>query len=30
LGADWLIADALGIEKIDPTSWALVQDHLRE
>jgi glycerol-1-phosphate dehydrogenase [NAD(P)+] len=29
-GADWLIADALGVEEIDPTGWALVQDHLRE
>jgi glycerol-1-phosphate dehydrogenase [NAD(P)+] len=29
-GADWLIADALGVEKIDPTGWSLVQDHLRE
>jgi glycerol-1-phosphate dehydrogenase [NAD(P)+] len=29
-GADWLIADALGVEKIDPTGCSLVQDHLRE
>jgi len=29
-GADWLIADALGVEKIDPSGWSLVQDHLRE
>src|SRR5215217_5720805 len=29
-GADWLIADALGVEKIDPARWSLVQDHLRE
>jgi glycerol-1-phosphate dehydrogenase [NAD(P)+] len=29
-GADWLIADALGVEKIDPKGWSLVQDHLRE
>lgn len=29
-GADWLIADALGVEKIDPTVWALVQGPLRE
>jgi glycerol-1-phosphate dehydrogenase [NAD(P)+] len=29
-GADWLIADALEVEKIDPTGWSLVQDHLRE
>jgi glycerol-1-phosphate dehydrogenase [NAD(P)+] len=28
-GADWLIADALEIEKIDPPGWSLVQDHLR-
>jgi glycerol-1-phosphate dehydrogenase [NAD(P)+] len=25
-----LIADTLGVEKIDPTGWSLVQDHLRE
>ena len=29
-GADWLIADALGVEEIDNTGWALVQDQLRE
>ncbi len=28
-GADWLIADALEVEKIDPPGWSLVQDHLR-
>jgi glycerol-1-phosphate dehydrogenase [NAD(P)+] len=28
-GADWLIADALEVEKIDPIGWSLVQDHLR-
>jgi glycerol-1-phosphate dehydrogenase [NAD(P)+] len=28
-GADWLLADALEVEKIDPTGWSLVQDHLR-
>ena len=28
-GADWLIADALEVEMIDPTGWSLVQDHLR-
>src|SRR5829696_7968268 len=28
-GADWLIADALEVEKIDPVGWSLVQDHLR-
>jgi glycerol-1-phosphate dehydrogenase [NAD(P)+] len=29
-GADWLVADALGVEEIDPGGWSLVQDHLRE
>jgi glycerol-1-phosphate dehydrogenase [NAD(P)+] len=29
-GADWLVADALEVEKIDPEGWSLVQDHLRE
>jgi glycerol-1-phosphate dehydrogenase [NAD(P)+] len=24
-GADWIVADALGIEPIDPTAWNLVQ-----
>lgn len=28
-GADWLIADALEIEPIDPRAWSLVQDTLR-
>jgi glycerol-1-phosphate dehydrogenase [NAD(P)+] len=28
-GADWLVADALEVEEIDPTGWSLVQDHLR-
>ena len=28
-GADWLIADALEVEKIEPPGWSLVQDHLR-
>jgi glycerol-1-phosphate dehydrogenase [NAD(P)+] len=28
-GADWLIADALGIEPIDPHAWTLVQLPLR-
>ena len=28
-GADWLVADALGVEPIDETGWSLVQDHLR-
>ncbi|MDR0430402.1 MAG: sn-glycerol-1-phosphate dehydrogenase [Tannerellaceae bacterium] len=27
-GADWIIADALGIESIDETSWHIVQDGL--
>ena len=29
-GADWMVADALGIEPIDRQAWALVQDSLRE
>jgi glycerol-1-phosphate dehydrogenase [NAD(P)+] len=28
-GADWIVADALEIEAIDPAVWALVQDPLR-
>ncbi len=28
-GADWIIADRLGIEPIDPQAWSLVQDALR-
>ncbi len=28
-GADWLIADALGIEKTDTVAWPMVQDNLR-
>jgi glycerol-1-phosphate dehydrogenase [NAD(P)+] len=28
-GADWLIADALGIERVDTVAWPLVQDNLR-
>ncbi len=28
-GADWLIADALGVEPIDEKGWSMVQDHLR-
>ena len=28
-GADWLIADALEVEKIDSAAWPLVQDNLR-
>jgi glycerol-1-phosphate dehydrogenase [NAD(P)+] len=27
-GADWLVADALEVEEIDPVGWSLVQDHL--
>ncbi len=29
-GADWLVADALGIEPIDDRIWSLVQGRLRE
>lgn len=29
-GAEWLLADALGIEPIDPVVWKLVQEPLRE
>ena len=29
-GADWLVADALGVEPIDQKVWSLVQDTLRE
>lgn len=29
-GADWIVADALGIEPIDEPAWKLVQDGLRE
>jgi glycerol-1-phosphate dehydrogenase [NAD(P)+] len=28
-GADWLVADALGVEPVDPTVWELVQGPLR-
>jgi glycerol-1-phosphate dehydrogenase [NAD(P)+] len=28
-GADWLLADALGVEPIDPRAWAIVQGGLR-
>jgi glycerol-1-phosphate dehydrogenase [NAD(P)+] len=27
-GADWIVADALGVEPIDPTAWSLVQEPL--
>lgn len=29
-GADWLLADALGVEPIDPRAWSIVQGGLRE
>ncbi len=29
-GADWLIADALGIEPLDDAAWPLVQNNLRD
>jgi glycerol-1-phosphate dehydrogenase [NAD(P)+] len=29
-GADWLVADALGVEPVDPGVWALVQGPLPE
>jgi glycerol-1-phosphate dehydrogenase [NAD(P)+] len=29
-GADWIVADALGVEPIDPTAWELVQVPLRD
>jgi glycerol-1-phosphate dehydrogenase [NAD(P)+] len=29
-GADWILADALGAEPIDPRSWAIVQGGLRD
>jgi glycerol-1-phosphate dehydrogenase [NAD(P)+] len=29
-GADWLVADALGVEPIDATVWSLVQGPLRD
>jgi glycerol-1-phosphate dehydrogenase [NAD(P)+] len=29
-GADWLLADALGVEPLDVTAWQLVQGGLRE
>ena len=29
-GADWILADALGAEAIDPQSWNIVQGRLRE
>jgi glycerol-1-phosphate dehydrogenase [NAD(P)+] len=29
-GADWIVADALGVDPIDPHVWSLVQGPLRE
>ena len=29
-GADWIIADALGVDPIDPTAWSIVQDNLHD
>ncbi|RZK92368.1 MAG: sn-glycerol-1-phosphate dehydrogenase, partial [Pedobacter sp.] len=29
-GADWIFADALGVEPIDDTAWSIVQDGLHE
>jgi glycerol-1-phosphate dehydrogenase [NAD(P)+] len=29
-GADWILADALGAEPIDPRAWAIVQGGLRD
>ncbi|WP_461486462.1 iron-containing alcohol dehydrogenase, partial [Pedobacter sp.] len=29
-GADWIFADALGVEPIDETAWSIVQDGLHE
>jgi len=29
-GADWILADALGIEAIDPQAWSIVQDGLHD
>ena len=29
-GADWILADELGIEAIDPTAWSIVQDGLHD
>lgn len=28
-GADWIIADALGVEPVDDTAWPMVQDGVR-
>lgn len=29
-GADWILADGLGVESIDPRAWAIVQGGLRD
>jgi glycerol-1-phosphate dehydrogenase [NAD(P)+] len=29
-GADWILADELGVEAISPAAWDLVQGHLRD
>ena len=29
-GADWMLADVMGAERLDPFSWSLVQDGLKE
>ena len=29
-GADWILADALGVEPVDPLAWNIVQGRLRE
>ncbi|MDP4226374.1 MAG: sn-glycerol-1-phosphate dehydrogenase [Bacteroidota bacterium] len=29
-GADWILADALGVEPVDPTAWSIVQDGLQD
>lgn len=29
-GADWILADQLGIEEIEQQSWGMVQDHLHD
>jgi glycerol-1-phosphate dehydrogenase [NAD(P)+] len=29
-GADWILADALGVEPIHPQAWRIAQDRLRE
>ncbi|MDR1780943.1 MAG: sn-glycerol-1-phosphate dehydrogenase [Tannerella sp.] len=29
-GADWILADALDVEKIEPAPWSIVQDSLKD